>query len=103
MITKHELIRGTTSELAEYFSNLTEGTRNRRANDEKIAKMTDDKANLLISKEGFLLQLEKITTLVSLLFYLDITEKKLGNGDVETNMELKSSYVHIEDKKVKGK
>ena len=65
--------------------------------------MTDDKANLLISKEGFLLQLEKISTLVSLLFYLDITEKKLGNGDVETNMELKSSYVHIEDKKVKGK
>jgi len=101
MITKHELIKGTTQELAEYFHNLTENTRNVRGNDENTAKMTDDKANLLLTKEGFLLQLEKINTLVSLLFYLNVTEKKLDNGDVETNMELKSAYVHIEDKKVK--
>ena len=101
MITKHELVKGTMEELADYFSNLTEGTRNIRSKNEKISKMTDDKANLLISKEGFLLQLEKINTLVSLLFWLNVTEKKLENGDVETNMELKSSYVHIEDKKIK--
>ena len=103
MITKHELIKGTTLELAEYFFNITETSRKIRGINENVSKMTDDKSNLLLTKEGFLMQLDKINTVVSLLFYLDVTEKKLDNGDVETNMELKSSYVHIEDKKIKGK
>ena len=94
MITKHELIKGTTQELAEYFHNLTEETRKFHPEER------GDKAKLLVHRDGFLLQLEKINTVVSLLFYLEINDKKLDN---ETNMELKSSYVHIEDKKIKGK
>lgn len=96
MITKHELIKGTTQELAEYFHNLTEESRKHNPGER------DDKAKLLIHKDGFLIQLDKINTLVSLLFYLDVTEKKSdATGEMETNMELKSSYVHIEDKKIK--
>ena len=80
MITKFELVKGTTLELAEYFDKLTETTR---------SHMTD--RNMLNCKDGFLQQLDRIPTQISLLFYLDFKE------DVK-DVELKQIYVHIEDK-----
>ena len=82
MITKHELIKGTTNELAEYFDSLTETTRIHLAD-----------RNMLNCKDGFLQQLDRIPSKISLVYYLIVTK-----NDVDCNMNLKQTYVHIEDK-----